>query len=222
MSLPIQPIPFREEIKTLIQRIAALQKELKEKTDRLHFLYGFELRSSAAPVGNNNVDEGAEDDKDDEESENEQEVEAKKTGIKRTAAKAKVNRTAIKKTSVKTDGSKTKEPRLCKQCEENYLEDNARSNWVSCKECRDKNTEVWNEGRAGRDRKQKEQNTKRKKQQGDEVEGDEVGDEEDEEGDEDNLEEDPEEDSEEEGQEARKDQRKQLKNKSGTAASEQS
>jgi len=205
MSLPIQPISFREEIKTLIERIAALQQELKEKTDRLHFLYGFELRSSAAPVGNIKDDEGAEDDKDDEGSENEQEVEAKTTGIKKIAAKTNVNKSAIKKTSVKKDGSK-KEPRLCKKCEKNYLEDNARSNWVNCKECRDKNTEVWNEGRANRERKQKEQNAKRKKQQGDEVEGDEVDDEveEAEEGDEDNLEE----DSEEEGQEARKDLRK--------------
>ncbi|KAI4619510.1 uncharacterized protein J4E87_007399 [Alternaria ethzedia] len=193
MSLPMQPIPFREEIKTLIERIAALQKELKEKTDRLHFLYGFELRSSAAPVGNTNDDEGAEDDKDDEESEDQQEVEAKKTGIKKTAAKTTVKTRAVKKTGIKKGGSK-KEPRLCKKCEENYLEDNARSNWVNCKECRDKNTEVWNEGRANRERKQKEQNAKQKKQQGDEVEGDEVGDEveEAEEGDEEDLEEDSE------------------------------
>ncbi|KAI4928616.1 hypothetical protein J4E85_005233 [Alternaria conjuncta] len=218
MSLPIQPIPFREEIKTLIERIAALQKELKEKTDRLHFLYGFELRSSAAPVGNGNDNERAEHDTDDEQSEDEQEDEAKKTHVKKTAAKAKVNRTAIKKTSVKKGGSK-KEPRLCKKCEENYLEDNARSNWVNCKECRDKNTEVWNEGRANRERKQKEQNAKRKKQQGDEVEADKVGDEveEAEEGDEEDLEE----DSEDEVQEARKDLRKQPKNKSGTVALEQ-
>ncbi|KAI4613745.1 hypothetical protein J4E83_007347 [Alternaria metachromatica] len=213
MSLPIQPIPFREEIKTLIERIAALQKELKEKTDRLHFLYGFELRSSAAPVGNNNGDEGAEDDKDDEESEDEQEVEAKKTGIKKTAAKTKVNKSAIK-TSVKKDGSK-KEPRLCKKCEENYLEDNARSNWVNCKECRHKNTEDWNEGRINRERKQKEQNAKRKKQQGDEVDGDEVEVEGDEVGDEreeaeEGGEEDLEDDSEEEEQEAKKNQGKQL------------
>ncbi|KAI4642154.1 hypothetical protein J4E93_007298 [Alternaria ventricosa] len=218
MSLPIQPIPFREEIKTLIERIAALQKELKEKTDRLHFLYGFELRSSAAPVGNNNDDEGAEHDKDDEESEDQQEVEAKKTHVKKTAAKTNVKTRAVKKTSVSKDGCKKKEPRLCKKCEENYLEDNARSNWVNCKECRDKNTEVWNEGRANRERKQKEQNAKQKKQQGDEVEGDEVGDEveEAEEGDEEDLEEDSEEE-----QEARKDQRKQPKNKSGKTASEQ-
>ena len=222
MSLLPQPIPFREEIKTLIERIAALQKELKEKTERLHFLYGFELRSSAAPVCNNNG-EGAENDKDDEKGEDEQEVEAKETHDKKTAAKTKVNKTAIKKTSVSKGGSKKKEPRLCKKCEENYLEDNARSNWVNCKECRDKNTEVWNEGRANRERKQKEQNAKRKKQQGDEVEADEVGDEveEAEEGDEEDLEENLEEDSEEDGQEARKDQRKQPKNKSGKAASEQ-
>ena len=223
MSLPIQPIPFREEIKTLIERIAALQKELKGKTDRLHFLYGFELRSSAAPVGNGNGDEGAkgaENDIDSEEREDEQEDEAKKTHVKKTVAKAKVNRTAIKKTSVNKGGSKKKEPRLCKKCEENYLEDNARSNWVNCKECRHKNTEDWNEGRVNRERKQKEQNAKRNKQQGDEVEADKVGDEveEAEEEDEEDLEEEPE----EEEQEARKDQRKQLKNKSGTAASEQS
>jgi len=221
MSLLTQPIPFRGEIKTLIERIAALQKELKEKIDRLHFLYGFELRSSAAPVGNGNGDEGAEgaeNDIDSEEREDEQEDEAKKTGIKKRAAKTKINKTAMKKTSVKKGGSK-KEPILCKKCEENYLEDNARSNWVNCKECRDKNTEVWNEGRANRERKQKEQNAKRKKQQGDEVEGDEVGDEveEAEEGDEENLED----DSEEEEQGARKDQRKQPKNKSGKAATEQ-
>ncbi|KAI4699701.1 hypothetical protein J4E81_004729 [Alternaria sp. BMP 2799] len=222
MSLPIQPVPFREEIKTLIERIAALQKELKEKTDRLHFLYGFELRSPAAPVGNGNGDEGAEgaeNNIDSEEREDEQEDEAKKTHVKKTAAKAKVNRTAIKKTSVNKGGSKKKEPRLCKKCEENYLEDNARSNWVNCKECRHKNTEDWNEGRVNRERKQKEQNAKRKKQQGDEVEADEVGDEveEAEEGDEEDLEE----DSEDEVQEARKDLRKQPKNKSGTAALEQ-
>ena len=222
MSLPPQPIPFREEIKTLIECIAALQKELKEKTDRLHFLYGFELRSSAAPVGNIKDDEGAEDDKDDEGSENEQEVEAKKTRIKNAAAKTKVKTRAVKKTSVKKGGSK-KEPRLCKKCEENYLEDNARSNWVNCKECRHKNTEDWNEGRINRERKQKEQNAKRKKQQGDEVEADEVGDEvqEAEERDENDLEEDLEEEPEEEEQEARKDQRKQPKNKSGKAATEQ-
>ena len=117
MSFPTQSHPFREEIETLFKRIAALQKELKEKTDRLHFLYGFEMKSAPhtpAPVGNDNDDEEAENDKDGDENEDEQEVEGKKTGVKHSALKTNVKKSAVKKTVIKKGGSEKKRPRPCK------------------------------------------------------------------------------------------------------------
>jgi hypothetical protein len=195
MALPIEdtseqqavptPSSRRAEITAIFKRIAALHKELEERNHRLEYLYGFEKRPTpptSAPRDNSERAEESKSAKDDDSEQDveEQEDKAKKIDDERTAVKkTPAKKTAIKKTAVEKGGSKKKGTRLCKQCEYKYLEDDAPSTWVNCKDCRSENTKEWNERRrANKEQKKlKEREAKQSEQQGGEVGGNEVEDE---------------------------------------------
>jgi hypothetical protein len=210
------PSSLRAEIKAIFKRIAALHKELKERNRRLEYLYGFEMRPApptSAPRDNTSRAKEAKgtESNDSEQDVGEQEDEAKKIDDEKTAVKkTAVKKTAVKKTAAKKGGSK--KTRLCKQCENKYLEDDAPSTWVNCKDCRAGNTKEWNERRANKwQKKLKEREARQSEQQGEEVGGNEVEDE--------DTHGDMEGDMEKEDLEEQEEQRKQPKHKSAMAAS---